>query len=90
MISRGVLEELNGMSLSRAHREHVTLAIVEGVVNVDMHGCRAPASLAYPKMRFDVDRPEDLLRISHFICQTHDQLFVSASDIVESARKSVG
>lgn len=67
VISRGVLEELNGMSLSRAHREHVTLAIVEGVVNVDMHGCRAPTALAYPNMRFDVDRPEDLEAANHLV-----------------------
>jgi hypothetical protein len=55
------------MPLSLSHREHVTLAVVEGVVSASIHGCLAPPELARPDMRFDVDLPGDLARLQQLV-----------------------
>ncbi len=63
VVSRALLERLNATQLSAPHREHVTLAVIDGVVQANIHACIAPSSLARPDLRFDVDHPEDLVRL---------------------------
>lgn len=67
VISRRLLEQLHSTPLSLSHREHVTLAVVEGVVSASIHGCLAPPGLARPDMRFDVDLPGDLARLQQLV-----------------------
>jgi len=67
VISRVLLEHLHTLQLSAAHREHVTLAVVDGTVQARIHGCTAPAVLARPDLRFDVDVPADLFQLESLV-----------------------
>ena len=85
VMSRKLLERVHLTSLSAAHREHVTLAVVEGVVPATIHACIAPSELARPDLRFDVDVPEDLAKLERLVtsgCLTPDS---SAVSVVEGA-----
>ena len=84
-MSRKLLERVHLTSLSATHREHVTLAVVEGVVPATIHACIAPSELARPDLRFDVDVPEDLAKLERLVtsgCLTPDS---SAVSVVEGA-----
>ena len=67
VVSRALLERLNATQLSAPHREHVTLAVIDGVVKANIHACIAPSSLARPDLRFDVDHPEDLVHLQKLV-----------------------
>lgn len=67
VIARALLTELNRQDLSAAHREHVTLAIVDGTIKAHVHGCVAPPLLARPELRFDVDESGDLQHLQSLV-----------------------
>lgn len=67
VITRALLTEINRQNVSAAHREHVTLAIVDGTIKAHVHGCVAPPLLARPELRFDVDESGDLQHIQSLV-----------------------
>ena len=85
VVSRKLLEEMNSMPLTSRHREHVTLAVVEGAVQARIHACAAPSRLARPDLRFDVDLPEDLDRLSGLVAAGRITPSSSAIDVVTVA-----
>lgn len=85
VISRRLLEEMHSMPLSSSHREHVTLAVVEGVVLAAIHGCLAPPELARPEMRFDVDLPGDLDRLEQLVTSGNLTPESSAIEVLAAA-----
>lgn len=82
VVSREFLEALHQRQLSPGHREHVTLAIVDGTVAARVHGCVAPAALAHSDLRFDVDAPSDLGRLEVLVHSGRLTMHSSASEIV--------
>jgi spore coat polysaccharide biosynthesis protein SpsF (cytidylyltransferase family) len=87
MVSREVLERLNRMELTAAHREHVTLAVVDGTLPVRQHACVAPNYLAYPDLRFDVDTPADLAALQQLVDDAGLTIGATARDIVRAAQQ---
>lgn len=85
VISRSMLERLHAMQLSASHREHVTLAVVDGTVPARIHGCTAPPELARPALRFDVDTPADLARLESLVHSGALHLGSTASDVILAA-----
>ncbi|MFZ9730838.1 MAG: cytidylyltransferase domain-containing protein [Ilumatobacteraceae bacterium] len=83
ILSRSLLEKLQSSQLSKQHREHVTLAVVDGTVPARTHACVAPKELAYPRLRFDVDTADDLRKLSRLIAAAQIGRSASASDIVK-------
>lgn len=63
IMSLSLLEELARSASKPAHREHVTSYIWEYPYAFDVATFDAPADLAFEKLRFDIDTPDDLLRL---------------------------
>jgi spore coat polysaccharide biosynthesis protein SpsF len=82
ILSRSLLEKLQSSQLSKQHREHVTLAVVDGTVSARTHACVAPKELAFPNLRFDVDLVEDLKRLEQLVERHRIDLTVSAVEVV--------
>lgn len=66
-IERSLFDRLNREVSRREHREHVTLAIVDGTIETSRHGMRAPEALRHPEVRLDVDIPEDLEKLQRIV-----------------------
>jgi len=63
-----LLARLAAESTDARHREHVTLALWEQAERYRLAAVPAPAALAFPDLRFDVDRPEHLVVLAE-LCQ---------------------
>ncbi len=61
------LQKIDTDSFLSKHREHVTLYIWENAEKFCMYSIPAPAALAYPKMKFDVDTKQDLHQLKSII-----------------------
>jgi spore coat polysaccharide biosynthesis protein SpsF len=85
VVSRVVLERLNRMELSAAHREHVTLAVVDGTLSVRRHACVAPDGLAHPAMRFDVDTSTDLAALQVLVDEAALTIDATPREVVRAA-----
>jgi spore coat polysaccharide biosynthesis protein SpsF len=85
VVSRDLLERLNAAMLSPQQREHVTLALVDGTIDLLSHACVAPVALAYPELRFDVDTPEDLLEMNELVDSARITVLSDAVSIVHAA-----
>jgi spore coat polysaccharide biosynthesis protein SpsF len=85
VVSRALLERLHTLQLSASHREHVTLAVADGTVQARIHGCIAPAKLARPELRFDVDVPADLVRLESLVQSGALHLGSTASDVISAS-----
>jgi spore coat polysaccharide biosynthesis protein SpsF len=87
ILSRGLLDKLQASDLSARHREHVTLAVVDGTIPALTHACIAPKELAYPKLRFDVDTANDLKSLNQLIALGQISLVTTAAEVVRVALK---
>jgi len=85
ILSRGLLDKLQSSQLSSRHREHVTLAVVDGTIPARTHACSAPKGLARPDLRFDVDWSEDLDWLRTLVNSQGISLVSSANDIIRAA-----
>ena len=90
ILSRGLLDKLQASDLSARHREHVTLAVVDGTIPALTHACIAPKELAYPKLRFDVDTDSDLSRLGALVAVRRISPVTSAHEIVLAALELSG
>lgn len=82
IIDRNLLTRLDEMKLSSSHREHVTLAVVDGTVPARRHACRAPVLLARPELAFDIDEPSDLDRLRTLVVSGPIEVTTSAAQII--------
>ena len=87
VVSREVLERLNRMELTAAHREHVTLAVVDGTLPVHRHACVAPDHLAYPDLRFDVDTPAELAALQDLVDDADLTIEATAQAVIRAAQQ---
>lgn len=85
ILSRGLLDKLQASDLSARHREHVTLAVVDGTIPALMHACIAPKELARADLRFDVDRISDLEWLVTLVNHGGVNLTSSAQEVIEAA-----
>jgi len=85
ILSRGLLDKLQSSKLSPRHREHVTLAVVDGTIPARTHACSAPSELAHPQLRFDIDTQDDLSKLNRLVVAGHLTPSTSASDIVKAS-----
>lgn len=64
ILSATLLRDLAASATESRHREHVTLYLWDQEAHYRMLAVPAPPELAHPKLRFDVDRPADLVRLA--------------------------
>jgi spore coat polysaccharide biosynthesis protein SpsF len=87
VISRALLKQLGEYALSPIHREHVTLAVVDGSISTTSRGCHAPPALAFPHLRFDVDTLEDLGRLRELVERFGVGLTSSAAEVIATEQR---
>lgn len=83
-----LLETLNRSVMDSREREHVTLHLWENSKNFHLTAVPAPPELSFPELRFDVDRPEDLVFLNQLCSQGVTQE-KSGSEIVKIALRNL-
>lgn len=85
ILSAALLEKMAANATDASHREHATLYIWDHANEYSLCAPVAPADLAYPALRFDVDTPADLENLETLVSAGVD-INTAASDIVRIAR----
>jgi spore coat polysaccharide biosynthesis protein SpsF len=85
ILSRKLLDRLHTSDLSARHREHVTLAVVDGTIAARVHACIAPEKLAHPTLRFDIDMMDDLSKLTSLVQAGRITLNTPAIEITQMA-----
>jgi len=84
IFSRSLLERLDAVVKEPRHREHVTLYLWENPEGVRMKTIQAPAEIAFPAIRLDVDTQADLDKLNELDCVA--DLHATALAVVQSYR----
>ncbi|GDX33769.1 glycosyl transferase family 2 [Actinomycetes bacterium] len=90
ILSVKLLKELSAIATEPSHREHVTSYIWDNQSKFRVRAVDAPAELAFPDIRLDIDTPEDLFRLDAFVKKFAISTDTSATQIIESFRKYMG
>lgn len=87
VVSRAVLDALDREATAPEHREHVTSFIWDHLDRFRVETVAAPAAIAGPEVKLDVDTAEDLARLERLCAEAGGDLEAwSAVDIVRSYR----
>jgi spore coat polysaccharide biosynthesis protein SpsF len=62
-----LLRQLASLAVEQRYREHVTLYLWEHQTAYCIRSVPAPSALMHPTKRFDVDRPEDLIKLNRLV-----------------------
>lgn len=81
-----LLALLSAQCTDARHREHVTLALWDQADRYRLAAVPAPAALAFPDLRFDVDRPEHLAELALLCERAGLNLSSSAAEVVAASR----
>ena len=84
IISAELLHSINASEIAEGDREHVTKFVVDRPDIYNLGAVSAPPSLAYPELRFDVDRIDDLEYLRRLVALGVSQTS-SAAQIVRLA-----
>jgi spore coat polysaccharide biosynthesis protein SpsF len=87
IFSRGLLKKLAIQTTQQAHREHVTSYIWDNQKEFKINAVTAPAELAFPEVKLDIDTPAELVILNEFVRQYSVKIETKAAEIVESFRK---
>ena len=87
IVSNSLLEDLAKSATKDIHREHVTLYLWDHQHKYQLHSVKAPPSLAFPKLRIDVDTPADLQRLQ-ILAEAGVGIKASAKDIIQIAQET--
>jgi spore coat polysaccharide biosynthesis protein SpsF len=85
VLTHSLLDEVEQRAQLAGHREHVTSAVVDGTVICKRFAPEAPEPLRAPELRFDVDTPEDLERLT-LLVQQGICLSTPAAEIIRQYR----
>lgn len=86
-LSAALLEKIAANALEVRHREHVTLYLWDHASEYTLTAVAAPAELAFPKLRFDVDTPDDLANLEVLV-GAGVAIETPARDIIRIARQN--
>ena len=84
ILSARLLEKISGQTQIQSHREHVTSYVWDNAKDFAINAVQAPAELAYPEMRLDVDTVEDLAVLNEFIAKFAVTPQTTAAEVVRS------
>ena len=87
IFSRDLLKKLAIQTTQQAHREHVTSYIWDNQKEFKINAVTAPAELAFPEVKLDIDTPAELVILNEFVRQYSVKIETKAAEIVESFRK---
>jgi aminopeptidase-like protein len=84
ILSAALLEKIAACATESRHREHATLYLWDHANEYSLRAPGAPAELAFPALRFDVDVPADLENLEAMV-RAGVGIETPASDIVQIA-----
>ena len=87
ILSYDLLKKLANQTTQQAHREHVTSYIWDNQKEFKINAVTAPAELAFPEVKLDIDTPAELAILNEFVRQYSVKIETKAAEIVESFRK---
>lgn len=67
ILSSELLEKISAKAVEPRHREHATLYLWDHASEYKLTTVAAPAELAFPGLRFDVDSPADLAKLEALV-----------------------
>jgi aminopeptidase-like protein/spore coat polysaccharide biosynthesis protein SpsF (cytidylyltransferase family) len=85
ILSAALLEKFAANAVEPRHREHATLYLWDHTGEYKLTAVEAPADLAFPELRFDVDTAEDLANLEVLV-RSGVAIDTPACDIVKIAR----
>lgn len=85
VLGAGLLARLAADAHEPRHREHVTLYLWDHAEHFDLRAVPAPAALAHPTLRFDVDRPEHLAELQALCERAGLGMASPAAEVVAAA-----
>lgn len=86
MLSAALLEKISVKAVEPRHREHATLYLWDHAGEYKLTAVAAPAELAFPELRFDVDTPSDLAKLEALV-SAGVSIETPAHEIVRIARE---
>lgn len=84
IFSFSVLKKMHTLAKNKSQREHITKYIWDNFNKFKILSIRAPKSLAYPKLKFDINTRKDLGLINKLVKNNKINLKSRANDIVIS------
>jgi spore coat polysaccharide biosynthesis protein SpsF len=87
ILSHDLLKKLANQTTQQPHREHVTSYIWDNQKEFKINAVTAPAELAFPEVKLDIDTPAELAVLNEFVRQYSVKIETKAAEIVESFRK---
>ena len=76
------LKKIHNFAKNRAHKEHITKYIWDNSEKFKILAIPAPKSLAFPKLKFDINTKKDFNLINRLVKKNKINLKSSANDIV--------
>ena len=87
IFSHDLLKKLANQTTQQSHREHVTSYIWDNQNEFKINAVTAPAELAFPEVKLDIDTPAELAILNEFVRRYFVKIETKAAEIVESFRK---
>jgi spore coat polysaccharide biosynthesis protein SpsF len=87
IFSHDLLKKLANQTTQQAHREHVTSYIWDNAEKYKIQAVAAPAELAFPEIKLDIDTPQDMQQLNEFINKFVITTSSSAAEIVIAFNK---
>jgi spore coat polysaccharide biosynthesis protein SpsF len=87
ILSTALLNDIADLTTQQSHREHVTSYIWDNAAKFKIHAVTAPAELAFPEIKLDIDTPQDMQQLNEFIKKFVITTSSSAVEIVIAFNK---
>lgn len=87
ILSTTLLESIAAQAVESRHREHATSYLWEHANRYHLSAIAAPPELAFARLRFDVDTPDDLVRLERLV-QAGVTIETPAQDIIKIALRN--
>jgi len=87
ILSTTLLNNIADSTTQQSHREHVTSYIWDNVEKYKIQAVAAPAELAFPEIKLDIDTPQEMQQLNEFINEFGVTMSSSAAEIVIAFNK---
>ena len=87
ILSASLLNDIARLTTQTSHREHVTSYIWDNSSKFKIQAVVAPAELAFPEVKLDIDTPQELQQLNVFVNNFAVTTSASAVEIVKAFNK---
>ena len=84
ILSASLLNDIARLTTQTSHREHVTSYIWDNSSKFKIQAVVAPAELAFPEVKLDIDTPQELQQLNVFVNNFAVTTSASAAEIVKA------